>query len=62
MLFKVANGWASPPNYAQVSTNQPPGKFSHFIVHAFSTYAPNNRFACSVINYANANGKVPLVK
>ena len=38
------------------------GEIQPFYCSRVFTYAPGDRFACTVINYADANGKVPLVK
>jgi hypothetical protein len=44
------------PSIAKAATIQP------FYCSRLFTYPGNDRFECTVINYADANGKVPLVK
>ena len=38
------------------------GEIQPFYCSRVFTYSPSDRFACTVINYADPNGKVPLMK
>ena len=55
--------WVSITTELRPSTNKSAtGEIQPFYVHRVFTYSPRDRFACTVINYPDANGKVPLVK
>ena len=55
--------WVSITTELRPSTNKSAtGEIQPFYCSRVFTYAPDDRFACTVMNYADANGKVPLVK
>jgi len=55
--------WVSIATELRPSTNKSAtGEIQPFYCSRVFTYAPPDRFACTVMNYADANGKVPLVK
>ncbi len=55
--------WVSITTELRPSTNKSAtGEIQPFYCSRVFTYAPADRFACTVMNYADANGKVPLVK
>jgi hypothetical protein len=55
--------WVSITTELRPSTNKSAtGEIQPFYCSRVFTYAPPDRFACTVMNYADANGKVPLVK
>jgi hypothetical protein len=55
--------WVSITTELRPSSNKSPtGEILPFYCSRVFTYAPGDRFACTVINYADPNGKVPLVK
>jgi hypothetical protein len=55
--------WVSITTELRPSTNKSAtGEIQPFYCSRTFTYSPDDRFACTVINYADANGKVPLVK
>ncbi|WP_428657259.1 hypothetical protein [Runella sp.] len=43
-------------------TKSATGDIQPFYCSRVFTYSPNDKFECTVINYADPNGKVPLVK
>ena len=43
-------------------TKNPAGDIQPFFCSRIFSYSPGDRFDCTLINYADANGKVPLVK
>ena len=55
--------WVSIATELRPSSNKSAsGEIQPFYCSRMFTYAPGDRFACTVINYADPNGKVPLVK
>ncbi len=55
--------WVSITTELRPSTNKSAtGEIQPFYCSRVFTYSPGDRFACTVMNYADANGKVPLVK
>ena len=55
--------WVSIATELRPSTNtSATGEIQPFYCSRVFTYSPGDRFACTVINYADPNGKVPLVK
>ena len=55
--------WVSITTELRPSTNKSAtGEIQPFYCSRVFTYSPNDSFACIVMNYADANGKVPLVK
>ncbi len=55
--------WVSITTELRPSTSKSAtGEIPPFYCSRVFTYAPEDRFACTVINYADPNGKVPLVK
>jgi hypothetical protein len=55
--------WVSITTELRPSTNKSAtGEIQPFYCSRVFTYFPDDRFACTVMNYADANGKVPLVK
>ncbi len=55
--------WVSITTELRPSSNKSAtGEIQPFYCSRVFTYAPPDRFACTVMNYADANGKVPLVK
>jgi hypothetical protein len=55
--------WVSITTELRPSTNKSAtGEIQPFYCSRVFTYAPDDRFTCTVMNYADANGKVPLVK
>src|SRR5437660_4919219 len=55
--------WVSITTELRPSTNKSAtGEIQPFYCSRVFTYSPGDRFACTVMNYADSNGKVPLVK
>ena len=55
--------WVSITTELRPSSNKSAtGDILPFYCSRVFTYSPGDRFACTVMNYADANGKVPLVK
>jgi hypothetical protein len=55
--------WVSITTELRPSSNKSAtGEIQPFYCSRVFTYAPPDRFACTVMNYADAYGKVPLVK
>ena len=55
--------WVSITTELRPSTNKSAtGEIQPFYCSRVFTYSPPDRFACTVMNYADATGKVPLVK
>ena len=55
--------WVSITTELRPSTNKSAtGEIQPFYCSRVFTYFPGDRFGCTVMNYADANGKVPLVK
>ena len=55
--------WISITTELRPSTNKSAtGEIQPFYCSRVFTYSPGDRFACTVMNYADPNGKVPLVK
>jgi hypothetical protein len=55
--------WVSITTELRPSSNKSAtGDILPFYCSRVFTYSPGDRFACTVLNYADANGKVPLVK
>ena len=55
--------WISITTELRPSTNKSAtGEIQPFYCSRVFTYSPGDRFACIVMNYADPNGKVPLVK
>jgi hypothetical protein len=55
--------WVSITTELRPSSNKSPeGDILPFYCSRVFEYSPGDRFACTVINYADPNGKVPLVK
>lgn len=61
--FIQGGQWVSSTSELRPSTNKSAtGEIQPFYCSREFTYSSGDRFACTVINYADANGKVPLVK
>ena len=61
--FIQGGKWVSITTELRPSTNKSAtGDIQPFYCSRVFTYSPGDRFACTVMNYADANGKVPLVK
>src|SRR5438094_1203683 len=61
--FIQGGRWVSIATELRPSTNKSAtGEIQPFYCSRVFTYAPPDRFACTVMNYADPNGKVPLVK
>jgi hypothetical protein len=61
--FIQGGRWVSITTELRPSSNKSAtGEIQPFYCSRVFTYAPGDRFACTVMNYADANGKVPLVK
>jgi len=60
----IQNGrWVSITTELRPSSNKSPnGDVLPFYCSRVFTYSAGDRFACTLINYADPNGKVPLVK
>ena len=55
--------WVSITTELRPSTNKSAtGEIQPFYCSRVFTYSPGDRFACTVMNYADPNGKVPLMK
>jgi len=55
--------WVSITTELRPSSNKSAtGEIQPFYCSRVFTYSPPDRFACTVMNYADPNGKVPLVK
>ncbi|MFL5804647.1 MAG: hypothetical protein ACJ8CR_23245 [Roseiflexaceae bacterium] len=55
--------WVSITTELRPSSNKSAtGEIQPFYCSRVFTYSPGDRFACTVMNYADPNGKVPLVK
>ena len=55
--------WVSITTELRPSSNKSAtGDILPFYCSRVFTYSPGDRFACTIMNYADANGKVPLVK
>ena len=55
--------WVSITTELRPSTNKSAtGEIQPFFCSRVFTYSPGDRFACRVMNYADPNGNVPLVK
>src|SRR5439155_24879183 len=55
--------WVSITTELRPSSNKSPtGEIQPFYCSRVFTYSPGDRFACTVLNYADPNGQVPLVK
>jgi hypothetical protein len=55
--------WVSIATELRPSSNKSAtGEIQPFYCSRVFTYDPDDRFACTVMNYADPNGKVPLVK
>src|SRR5260221_10729125 len=55
--------WVSITTELRPSSNKSAsGDIQPFYCSRVFTYSPGDRFACTVINYADPNGKVPLVQ
>ena len=55
--------WVSITTELRPSTNKSAtGEIQPFYCSRVFIYSPGDRFACTVMNYADPNGKVPLVK
>src|SRR5258708_8381633 len=55
--------WVSITTELRPSTNKSAtGEIQPFYCSRVFTYSPPDRFACTVMNYADPNGKAPLVK
>jgi hypothetical protein len=55
--------WVSITTELRLSTNtSASGEIQPFYCSRVFTYSPGDRFACTVMNYADPTGKVPLVK
>src|SRR6266700_3446095 len=55
--------WVSIATELRPSSNKSAsGEIQSFYCSRVFTYSPGDRFACTVVNYADPNGKVPLVK
>src|SRR6266700_4752168 len=55
--------WVSIATELRPSSNKSAsGEIQSFYCSRVFTYSPGDRFACTVINYADPHGKVPLVK
>jgi len=55
--------WVSIATELRPSTNKSAtGEIQPFYCSRVFTYAPDDRFACTVMNYADPNGTLPLVK
>ena len=61
--FIQGGQWVSITTELRPSSNRSAtGDIQPFYCSRVFTYSPGDRFACTVMNYADANGKVPLVK
>jgi len=60
--FIQGGEWVSICPELRPSISTGAGKMQPFYCTRAFTYSPVDKFACTVINYADANGKVPLVK
>ena len=59
----IQGQWVSIATELRPSSNKSAtGEIQPFYCSRVFTYPLGDRFACTVINYADANGKVPLVK
>ena len=60
--FIQGGRWVSITTELRPSSNtSATGEIQPFYCSRVFTYSPGDRFACTVMNYADANGKVPLV-
>lgn len=61
--FMYGGQWVSITTEVRPSSNKSPsGDLLPFYCSRVFEYSPEDRFACVVTNYADSNGKVPLVK
>lgn len=61
--FIQGGQWVSIATELRPSTNKSAtGEIQPFYCSRIFTYSQDDGFACTVMNYADANGKVPLVK
>lgn len=61
--FIQGGQWVSITTELRPSINKSTtGEIQPFYCSRVFTYSPGDQFACTVMNYADANGKVPLVK
>src|SRR6266704_2009823 len=61
--FIQGGRWVSITTELRPSSNKSAtGEIQPFYCSRVFTYSPPDRFACTVMNYADPNGKVPLVK
>jgi len=59
----IQGEWVSITTEVRPSINAAAnGKIQPFYLSRIFKYSPNDKFECTIINYADANGKVPLVK
>src|SRR2546423_10649443 len=59
----IQGQWVSIATELRPSSNKSStGEIQPFYCSRVFTYSPGDQFACTVVNYVDPNGKVPLVK